>query len=248
MSDAQNAMLLYKKITALSREEHRKLRLKPAADFAFAAQTHWLPVAGIEFFQAARFYPIVFTPGTNDTSEAISPILLVGLEAGHNDYVGSTMRWKADTSVPAFVRRYHFVFAETSDKLTVCFDAAYEGFSHTEGEALFNEDGSNGKLLDEALKFLDDFTLQMRRTRSFADELVRLQLLEKSSARIRSAAGETFNVQDFLAVSEERLAKLGDADILRLHKEGFMGWIFAHLMSLGNLPALLELHRMRKAN
>lgn len=246
-----NVMLLYKNVTALSRDEHRNLRLKPVEGFAFAAQTHWLPVAGAEFFQAARSYPIMFVSDNADETDQITPILLVGLELGTNEYVNNAKQWKQDAYLPAFIRRYPFVLAgkpEKGSELAVCFDASFEGLNKNEGRPLFNEDGTNSALLNEALQFMQDFTREMERTRRFVDELVKLDLLEKRSAQIRASDGAVFNVQDFRTISEEKLAALKPATLAALHKEGFLGWIFAHLMSLGNLPGLLELHRKKKAN
>lgn len=44
-----NVMLLYKQVAALSRDDHKKFKLKPVEGFPFAADTHWMPVAGAEF-------------------------------------------------------------------------------------------------------------------------------------------------------------------------------------------------------
>jgi hypothetical protein len=244
-----NTMLLYKNVTALSRDEHRKLRLRPAEGFAFAAATHWLPVAGAEFYAAARAYPIMFVNETAGDRTEISPILLVGLEAGHNDYVDNKQQWRAETYLPAFVRRYPFVLAtapEQTSEFTVCFDATSKAFSENEGQPLFGDDGSASALLNEVIAFMNGFTTEMTRTRRFVEELKRLDLLETRSAQIRSPDGGLFNLQDFLIVSEEKFGKLEAEDLAALHKEGFLGWVFAHLMSLGNLPELLKLHQTRK--
>ena len=76
-------LLLYKQIKALNREEHRTLKLRTAQNCEFAAATHLVPVAGLEFFQAARHYPLVFI-GEGDKA---MPIALLGLKDGHNGYV-----------------------------------------------------------------------------------------------------------------------------------------------------------------
>lgn len=195
---------------------------------------------------AARHYPIVFV----GEGENLRPILLMGLEIGHNDYVGKDGVWKRDTYLPAFVRRYPFVLADTGGKgkeLTVCFDAAFPGWNEDEGRELFTADGKNSTFLDEMLQFMNGFNVEMERTAAFMRELGRLNLLEKRSADIRSAGGATFKVQDILVVDEGALSKLSGADLESLNKAGFLGWIFAHLMSLGNLNALFDLHLARKA-
>lgn len=239
-------MLFYKNVTALSRDDHKGYKLKLVDGFEFAQETHWMPVAGVEFVHAARHYPVVFV-GEGDK---LHPILLLGLEVGHNEYVNEDKAWKGDTYLPAFVRRYPFVLADTgakSKELTVCFDAAFSGWNKTEGRELFLPNGENSEFLQEMLQFMNGFNVEMERTAAFMRELNRLNLLVKRSADIKSASGKTFQVQDILVVDETALSKLSGDDLETLNKAGFLGWIFAHLMSLGNLTALFDLHLARKA-
>lgn len=247
--EMSKSMLLYKNITVLSREQHKALKLKTVEGFGFAADTHWLPIAGAEFYQAARYSSIVFVSEGPIGRETITPILLTGLEAGRNDYVSKDGKWKENTYLPAFVRRYPFVVAaqdENADELTICFDAAFSGFNKEEGTPLFNEDGTNSALLDEAIQFMTGFNVEMKRTREFAELLLELDLLERRSAEIRSNSGEVFHIQDFLLVNEAKLAKLTGDQLANLNEKGFLGWVFAHLMSLGNLPDLLSIHLSNK--
>ena len=101
-------LLLYKDIKALNREEHQALKLQPSENCGFAADTHLVPVAGLEFFQAARHYPLVFI---GEGAQA-TPIALLGLAQGHNGYLDDELRWQANTYIPAFIRRYPFVLAQ----------------------------------------------------------------------------------------------------------------------------------------
>lgn len=229
-------MLLYKDIQALNREQHKDLKLKQAECCDFAAQTHLVPLAGLEFFQAARHYPIVFI---GNAAQA-TPIALLGLKEGHNAYLDGEQQWRANTYIPAFVRRYPFVLAQEADKFTVCFDAAFAGWNQDEGRELFVEDGANSDFLNEMIQFLQNFSAEMERTRAFVDKLNELALLDTRTIKLTHASGETFVLSDFLAVDEEKFLALGDEAILELHKAGFLGWIYAHLMSLGNANALFE--------
>ncbi len=238
-------MLFYKNVTALSRDSHKKLKLDPVNGFDMAANTHWLPVVGGEFYQASPHYPIVFAAETKEGAEVITPILLLGLEAGHNDYVAKDMSWKAGTYLPAFVRRYPFVLASTdqaSKDFTICFDKDFAGFNEKKGKELFNKDGSNSEFLDETIKFMNGFTVEMERTKEFVALLSKFQLLEKRNAEITSSTGASFKVQDFHVVSEAKLAKLTGEELVELNQKGYLGWIIAHLMSLANLPKLLDMH------
>lgn len=230
-------MLLYKEIKALNRDEHKALKIKPADDCAFAANTHLVPLAGLEFFQAARHYPIVFI----GEGEQLMPIALLGLAEGHNSYLDEANQWQANTYVPAFVRRYPFVLAQNEgNDLTVCFDAAYQGWNEEEGRDLFNTEGSNSSYLDEMIQFLQNFTHEMERTRELVKVLSELQLLVPRTLQLTHTSGESFLLRDFQAVDEARFAELNDEQVLSLHKSGFLGWIYAHLMSLGNANQLFE--------
>jgi hypothetical protein len=238
-------MLLYKEIKALNREEHKALRLKPAADCAFAESTHLVPLAGLEFFQAARHYPIVFI-GEGDKA---MPVALLGLKDGHNGYLTAEQQWQDNTYVPAFVRRYPFVLAQDeANNFTVCFDAAYSGWNEEEGRDLFTEDGQNTAFLDEMIQFLQNFTAEMERTRLFVTKLNELELLIPRTLKLTHASGESFVIRDFHAVDEEKFLKLPDERVLELNKAGFLGWVYAHLMSQGNANQLFADYLAKKAS
>ncbi len=230
-------MLLYKDIKALNRDEHKALKLKSADDCAFAAGTHLVPLAGLEFFQAARHYPILFI-GQGDQ---LMPIALLGLQEGHNSFLDAEQKWQANTYVPAFVRRYPFVLAQDdADNFTVCFDAAYSGWNEEEGRELFGSEGENSGYLDEMIQFLQNFTHEMERTRELVKTLNELELLAPRTLQLTHPSGESFVLRDFHAVDEARFAQLTDEQVLSLHKSGFLGWVYAHLMSLGNSNQLFE--------
>lgn len=232
-----SSLLLYRDITLLNRERHKDLKLKPEQGFRFAAETHYVPLAAQEFYQAARDYPILFV----GDDESTGPIALLGLEAGRNQYVSEDGRWQNSAYVPAFVRRYPFVLADIEqNRVSVCFDSAFDGWNEEEGQALFDEEGNNTPFLDEVIEFLRGFRGEMERTRRFVDRLRELGLLEKKSLNLRRPTGETFRVNDFLAVDEKRFGELEDDQILSLHREGFLGLIYAHLMSLGTANRLFD--------
>ena len=201
-----------------------------------------MPLAGVEFFQAARHYPILFVgEGAN-----ASPIALLGLKPGQNGFVDATGQWQRAAYVPAFVRRYPFVLAqvdqENQDNFTVCFDREFAGWNEQEGQALFDAEGKNSAYLDETIRFLHNFTAEMERTRRFVAQLAELDLLVPRSMRLTHSGGESFVLSDFLAVDEEKFLKLPDKKVLALNKAGYLGWVYAHLMSLGNANELFDRH------
>lgn len=244
-------ILLYESIVPLNRERHSDLRLKSLnGDCSFAAKSHYVPLAGTEFYQAAGDYPIVFAgQGAEST-----PVAILGLREGENAFVESDGRWRDGTYVPAFVRRYPFVLArgneDDPDNLTVCVDESYAGFTREEGdgEALFGEEGTEGPALENAVKFLQEYLAESERTRVFAQRLFELDLLVRRDVQITDAEGAQFILRDFRVVDPSKLDALDDATVTELHRNGFLGWIHAHLVAMSRLERMpVTMRRPRAA-
>jgi hypothetical protein len=233
-------VLFYERPVPLNRSTHKDLRLKPMDNLAFSAKVHSVPLACVEFAATARDFPILFA-GTDVASAG--PMALLGLRPSENLHVDADGRWAEGVYIPAFVRRYPFVLAEKpegaeGDDFTVFLDEGFAGFNNSEGERLFNEDGSDTKLLEGAVRFLSDFQGQVKRTQAFMSRLRELELLEPRNIQIK-LAGAAKTLNGLFVVSEEKLHKLDDAVVGELLRDGSMGWIFAHLLSLSNIDRLM---------
>lgn len=235
-------MLFYERAVALNRERHQKLRMEPVSShFAFAAKTNAVLLASTEMAEAARDYPIVFV-GPEGGPYALAA--LVGLRNDENLLVDSDGKWDTTTYVPAFARRYPFVLAEGDDKsvLTVCVDETYAGLSEERGEALFDADGKESAYLKRVLEFLRAFHADMIRTRDFAARLHELGLLTSKVITIEQQregrGGERQQLEGLWVVDEEKLRGIDDARIVEVFRNGYMGWVYAHLLSLGNVRRL----------
>jgi hypothetical protein len=229
-------LLFYENIIALDRERHRDLRLdRPKDHAAFAAHTHYVPVAGGEFEAAARNYPILFTSGEGDSG----PVLLFGLTAGRNPFVNGEGHWRSGTYMPAFVRRYPFVLARSGgDDYSVCIDEGYSGLTTGEGEPLFDAEGQDTDFLRRQVAFLQQYLADMERTRAFQARLEELDLLVAQDLQIRLPDGRYFTLRSFRFVDPARLDRLADEQIVQLQREGYLAWIHAHRVSLMNLAHL----------
>ena len=149
------SLLFYDKPVALNKVTHKDTKITPlGGDYSFARQTNSVLLAGIEFTEAAKEYPIVFA----HAGESIVPVALLGLRNEENLFVTADASWDAKY-IPAFVRRYPFVLAAASDiqQQVVCIDESYTGFDAIDGEALFSEDGEPTELLTKAMEFLEQY-------------------------------------------------------------------------------------------
>ncbi|OPB32300.1 SapC family protein [Bartonella sp. AR 15-3] len=238
-----NVMLFYKNVIPLNKVTHKNLKFTPPGDMSFAQGTHWIPLASAEYFQAAIDYPILFMSAQDEQKKRhYTSVALVGLSNNDNDYISADKQWKKDTYIPAFVRRYPFVLAKMQNEkeLSVCFDQQSGMFNEISGKDLFNSDGSIAPFMEECINFLESFKISMEKTAEFIDTLVEMNLLCQKSINVKNDKGVSAQLEDFWMVDEEKLNKLFAHQLAKLHKNGFLGWIFAHLMSMNNLLKILS--------
>lgn len=241
-------VLFYERPVPLNRTQHKDLRLKGIPSLKFAAAAHSVPLTGAEFPIAARDLPILFA---GQSIEDAGPMALLGLRQNENLLVDENGQWAPGIYVPAFVRRYPFILAEKpagseGDDFTVFLDEAYEGFGSEEGERLFKEDGSDSEMLANAVGFLGEFQQHVARTHWFMDQLRKHQLLEPRNIRLEKD-GKSINLNGLFVVNEEKLRQLDEKTAHEFLREGVLGWIYAHLLSLPNIDRLAQRLDLRES-
>jgi len=238
---------MYGNLVPLDREKHKNLRLQaelPTVERVAGLNSLFL--AAVEFADACKEYPIVFvrvgaTP-TDGSKQAIAPLAVFGLKPGTNLFVKDG-KWTGNYA-PAYLRRYPFAMARINDSadVAVCFDEQWKGFSETEGNLLFAPDGQPTEFTVNAKNFLESFEVESDRTRAACAELQELDLLQDMRFDATLPSGEKLEVDGFMAINEEKLAKLEDAQILQLYRSGLNSLIEMHRVSMGNMNRLAQLH------
>lgn len=237
-------LVYYEKPVLLDRDVHRRRRVLPGRNFAFASRANSLYVAAAEFGEASREYAIVFTRAANDR---IVPVVVLGLRSRENLLVQEDGSWDA-RYIPAFVRRYPFVLAELPGQaLGVCIDEAFAGFNETEGEPLFDAQGQETPFLRNALDFLTQYQREYVRTEAFCLRLEQAGLLMEMNARADLVDGRSFTVNGLLVVDEKKLTALPDATVLALFRSGELHLLSMHLVSLSNMQRLVDRLARRKS-
>jgi hypothetical protein len=228
---------------------HRKLRLRlPVQDWSVGNKLNALFVAASEFADACREFPIVFVKSGKgaDGSDLIAPIAVFGVSQGENLFIVGE-RWRG-RYMPAMMRMYPFCMARVDDeRLALCVDMAYAGANETEGEALFDAEGLHTELLKSVRQQLETLELEVQRTRAVCGRLQELGLLHEMRFDATLPGGRTHSVDGFLVVDEEKVRNLPDAAVLELHRNGLLGLIHLHWMSMRNMHPLLEWHVERTA-
>ena len=237
---------LYRMPTVLDTVRHRQLKLKAINDYSMASGLHASFLAVTEFPVATHEFVIVFVrdPGNGN---AANPIAVLGTMAGENLYLDGK-RWDG-RYVPAYIRRYPFwtVQLEAPANPAVVIDAGWEGFSETEGEALYEADGKPAPRLALAIDFIERFEVEAARTQAFCARLVELDLLREMSANLTLPGGNAVSLDGFFVVDEAKLQALPDATVVEMHRNGMLGLLNAHLLSLSNMQTLVERKAARLA-
>ena len=226
-------VLFYGKPEPLSVEAHSGLGVDPVDQpYAFAAQTNVVPLTVTEFAPAALSYPVIFVGDTRQ------PVAVMGLRQGENLFVSDAGAFRAEAYIPAYVRRYPFVFAndEVQKRLILCIDRDASFVKEGGATPLFVE-GQPSPYVQQAMEFCNNFEQERLRTEAFVKLLTDLDLLETREAVFtpRNPDGTTAapqKIAEYFAVSEDKLKALPADKLAELRDNGALGQIYAHLVSL----------------
>ena len=228
---------LYQKPVLLDAQRHASYSLKENAGFAFAAKSNAMVLNGVEFPLAARHYPIVFAG--NDT--VVVPMVVLGVRRDENLFVQENGEWETGVYIPAYARRYPFVFTESADKskLGLCIDEASEALVESDVRPLF-KDGKRTAVVERALQFCTAYQREFEATKPFAQALVEHGLLTENRADLRLNSGERLAVAGFRVIDEKKFNQLPDDVFLEWRKRGWIALTYCHFVSVGNWQLLID--------
>lgn len=244
---------LHKNPVALDRNQHRLLRFNRELDHRprFAALNAFFVAAG-EFAEACREYPVVWIPAGHDAKgiKQVAPVAVFGLKPKQNLCINAD-GWRT-RYVPVLLRMYPFAVARTGasggSAVALCYDASWHGFGLTEGESLFEADGAPTAFTLEMQSQLEQIEAEVERTRLIGEKLLQKGLLQDMRFEATQPDGQAIQVDGFLAIDEKKFSELPDADVLEFHRQGLLGLIHAHHVSLGNMRRLAEWHMQAGAS
>ena len=241
-------VLFYNQPEPLSADLHGALGVNAVEKpYAFVAASHVVPLTVTEFAPGALSYPVVFL-GDNK-----QPCAVMGLRQGENLYVDMAGDFRPEAYIPAYVRRYPFVFAndDTQNRMILCVDRAAP-FLVEGGEVPLFENGEPSAYVNQAMEFCNNFEQERARTDSFVKLLNDLDLFETREANFTprnpdGTAGTPQKLAEYFAVSEEKLKALPAEKLVELRDNGALGQIYAHLVSLLGWDRLIALAFQRAA-
>ncbi len=234
--------MFYKNVRPLDIEQDGKLRVSAPKHFRFAAGTNAVPLLVDEFPMAAAHYPIVFAAGDTPV-----PAAVVGLQQDKNLFLDDNDMWLGGSYLPAYVRRYPFLLMDDPEKkqYVLCIDETSDMLGET-GEYELFKDGKPTPFTQSAMTFCATLRQQGEATDEFVKALKEYNLLMANDAQIEMPGAGKVQLAGFQVIDPKKFDLLPDSVYLNWRRRGWIGLIYAHLLSSHRWQNLMALSAMRE--
>jgi hypothetical protein len=230
--------LFYQDPVVLNKVIHADWCVEEKGGFSYAKQAHAIRLNLEEFSLAAAHYPILFAHEANSWFA----VALTGVRTNQNLFVSEEGTWARQAYIPAYVRRYPFIPAQTeTNALLVCLDQAYPGVNQNgRGQALFH-DQEMTDYAKHVAAFLENYESQSKLTSNYIEELNKLALFKQVDANLTlpGQSGTKLTIQGFFVVDREKLNNLTDEVLAHLVRKAMIDQIVIHLQSLQAFHGLM---------
>ncbi|MFM9889674.1 MAG: SapC family protein [Rickettsiales bacterium] len=237
---ASELPLYFREPRLLDRVRHAAATILPAVDYRFTRDANSVPLNAIEFIEAVKSYPIVFSVGAEPV-----PVAVLGLEQ-RNLMVDGAGQWRTGDYVPAYARQYPFIFMEQAgdDKFYLCVDEAAVQYSEGPaegGQPLYDAEGKPTELANHALQFCTQYYQHRRMTQNFCADLVAHALLSPYQTAFNAPSGRQLQLSGFQMIDEAAFNALPESVFNEFRSKGWLPFIYLALASTSNWKRLADL-------
>ncbi len=232
---------LYNQLVPLLKDLHKDLKLKKNQNFSFAANVNAVPIVMSELSMAVKNFPVVFA---GDTSGVMLAVL--GIKNGQNLFVDDEGKWRENTYIPTYIRRYPFYIARPDEKSDpiICIDDTSSFFS-PDGENSLFDDGKPTDKLNRIIDFSRNYQHQLELTSEYGNVAEKMGMLEEQRVTFKADGDVIANVDGFKTIDR---SKFDDLDAETLKEWLGKNWVDAsilHFASGSNFDILWKLDRER---
>jgi hypothetical protein len=166
----------------------------------------------------------------------------VGLGDNVNRFVDEQGQWRADTYIPAYVRRFPFLMVQVQgqNEMVLAVDVAQAWVKSQAGEPLVDAQGKGTPRLERVMAMQREHQQQVRLTLGMCAALRDAGVLEQRTLSWQVPDGPSRHLNGFFCVNEAKLKALSPDAVLALHKADAMGLAYAQLMSQSNFHSLIR--------
>lgn len=223
-------------IVALNTKDHRALHVDATASARYGDAQRFVAVILGEFPYLLPHYPIFFSKDAETGGLYCGAML--GIDEGENLFLDEGR----GVYRPLNLRRMPFYTAGSD--IAIDLDHPRVGKA---GHALFEEDGSPSPYLNSVVNMFRDLRPGLEQTKLFVDTLLGLKLIEPLDVSLSFDDGSKRQLEGLYTVNQDRLKKLGDAQILDLFHRGYLQAIYLMIASLKQVPVLAQKKNARLA-
>lgn len=211
----------------LNNEIHRDLRMRVDSG---APQPHFVMVVMNEFPAAASVCPI-FLAKDAGTGEFYAAALF-GFQPGEllvEQAAGGNTVFQ-----PLDLQRQGFYASEEN----IAVDPKHPRFGGGAEIALFDGNGNPSDALRKMQRTIGQLAGGVEATRSFIQELLRLELVEPVDISLEFDDGERLALDGLYTISRDNLSELGDDDVVGLFRNGYLQAALTIVISLNQVGLL----------
>lgn len=235
--------MFYNSVRPLDRSRDSGLHISRPQNYRFAANTNAIPLLVEEIPLAAAHYPIIFATGAQPV-----PAIVVGLQNEKNLFIGKNEQWLEGYYLPAYVRRYPFILMDDPEQkqFVLCLDEKSEMLGPTGEYPLFQ-----GEEPSDFTKGAMEFCAALRQQGEATDEFVRAlqeyDLLVENNSQLAMPNGPRVQLAGFQIVDPQKFDALPDNVFLSWRRKGWIGLIYALMLSSHRWPHLIALAQQAEA-
>lgn len=235
----------------LSSDTHRNVRVITTRGAEYGENVHMVPVVGEELINLVLDYPVYLIKSKETGKFGMNALL--GFEPGENLYLQGE-DWAA-SYLPLYMRRQPFLLAFSGEEneliekqqASIAIDMDSKRISYTEGEALFNEDGSKTPYLESIIPHLGTIGAGMESNEVFISELERHDLIESAQLNVTFANGDKKSFQGIHSVDMRKLYELKGDVLEPMNNNGFLQACYLMAASMGQVSKLVKMKNARLA-
>lgn len=223
----------------ISLTAHRHKRILPILSYAFAKNLAVVPLVGAECAQAVHNFPVVFVP----QGDAYSMMGLMSLRPDHNSFVAADGRWMG-SYVPACLRQYPFTMGLPAEggEAILCADPESDRLSDTDGQPMFDIDGSPTEGLRKIMEFVGEMERNRVITIRAINAIIKHNLVIPWDLTVQQAQNQgQQKISGLFRIDEAAMNALSVEAFLELRQASALPVIYAHLLSLSRVEVLIRL-------
>jgi len=233
--------ILYQRPVAVTSDRLAGRSFVRAADFSYARGAHLVPINALQIVDAAASFPVIF-----GAEAPFMTIAVLGLRAGENLFVEADGRWADGHPVPDYIRRYPFILKHSGEAhgFALCVDDASPMIVDGDG-APFYEDGAHSAMVEQVLQSCLAYQRQSEVTHAFAAAIADSGVLVPHKDIETGPGGGKVKLDGFRMIDKKKLDALPDATILEWRRNGYLDFVYLHLVSLRTWPRLIHRFMVR---